>query len=284
MRILYLLAIILFGASCSTQKNGKDRSVAEEAIEIKEVVKSAFQSILDTNQIKGSILIYDSQLDTYYSNDFDWANRGFLPASTFKIANSIVALDLGVVASDSSISYWDGEDRWLPQWEQDLIFRDAFHLSCVPCYQEVARNIGEKRMNTYLTDMKYGDIKVDSTNIDMFWLEGDSRINQMQQIDFLRRFVKAKLPISARTHKIMKRMIVAEETEAYKLSAKSGLSNTNEQYNGWYVGYLEVDNNVCFFATNLEPKAQETFDFQGFIALRKNVTFDAFKKLKVINN
>jgi len=55
-----------------------------------------------------------------------------MPASTFKIVNSIIALETGVVENDSTMFKWNGEKRRLPIWEQDLTFRDAFHFSCVP--------------------------------------------------------------------------------------------------------------------------------------------------------
>ena len=112
----------------------------------KEIVKSEFQSIVDSSNVKGSILIYDLQKDLFYSNNFDWAKIGRLPASTFKIPNSIIALETKVVENDSTLFKWNGEKRAYKIWEQDLIFRNAFQYSCVPCYQEIANKIGEKRM------------------------------------------------------------------------------------------------------------------------------------------
>ena len=92
--------------------------------------------------------------DVYYSNDFKWANAGRLPASTFKIPNSIIALETGVVENDSTLFEWDGIERSIKNWNQDLLFREAFHFSCVPCYQKVAREISEKRMNVYLNKLE----------------------------------------------------------------------------------------------------------------------------------
>ena len=78
----------------------------------------------------------------------------------------------------------------------------------------------------------------------------------------------------------MKNMMVIEERDQYKLSGKSGLSNTNEIYNGWFVGYVELELNTYFFATNIEPKKQ--FDFDTFIMKRKEVTLQALKQLDII--
>lgn len=244
------------------------------------IVKPEFQAIIDSENVEGSILIYDLGSDTYYSNNFEWAQKGNLPASTFKIANSIIALETNVVENDSTLFNWNGEKRRLSIWDQDLIFKDAFHLSCVPCYQEVARNIGAKRMNEYLEKLNYGNMKVDSTNIDIFWLTGESQINQFQQIDFLKRFYQSKLPISERTEMIMKRMMVIENSDEYILSGKTGWSIRNENNNGWFVGYIESRNNIYFFATNIEPDKQ--FNMNMFAMIRKDITYNALKEMRIL--
>ena len=154
---------------------------------------AAFQQIIDSSLVKGAVLIYDPQKNTYYSNDFDWAKTGHLPASTFKIPNSIIALETGVVENDSTLFKWDGKKRALAIWEKDMILHEAFHRSCVPCYQEIARKIGVARMKAHLRKFDYGYMLVDSSNLDIFWLEGASRINQFQQIDFLSRFTATKV-------------------------------------------------------------------------------------------
>lgn len=279
MRISLFLAALLCLISCPKKsKLSIDRN--EKLGTGNQIVKPEFRSIIDSADVLGSILLYDLQKDTYYSNDFEWANEGKLPASTFKIANSIIGLETGVIESDSVIFKWDGQPKGNKNWEQDLILRDAFHFSCVPCYQGVARKIGAGRMNRYLDALKYGKIQVDSNSIDSFWLRGDSRISQMQQIDFLRRFHNAELPISERTERIMKNVIIIKETETYRLSGKSGLSNENKYYNGWFVGYIEIDTNTYFFATNIEPKGR--FDFDTFIKKRMEVTFEALRQIAIL--
>jgi beta-lactamase class D len=245
------------------------------------IVKPEFQSIIDSANVEGAILVYDFEQDKYYSNDFEWTKKGQLPASTFKIPNSIIALEIGIVKNDSTLFKWDGKKRGYKIWEQDLIFKDAFHYSCVPCYQEVAKEIGFKRMKEYLDLFNYGSIIVDSVTIDNFWMEGDSRINQFQQIDFLKTFYQSQLSISERTVKIMKRMMVIEENSAFKLSGKTGWSYSNGIENGWFVGYIESKGMTYFFATNIEPK--ENLNMELFPKIRKDVTFKAFQELRIID-
>jgi beta-lactamase class D len=278
MKKIYILSIIILVFSCTNKKTNSDNNQSPE-IE-REIVVSEFQTLIDSSDVKGSILIYDLKDDKYYSNNFNWAKKGNLPASTYKITNSIIALETGVVQSDSTLFKWNGEERRLKIWEQDLIFKDAFHYSCVPCYQEVARKIGVNRMNKYLDKFDYGKMKVDSTNIDLFWLEGESQINQYQQIEFLKRFYNSELPISQRTETIMKRMIVIEEDETYKLSGKTGWSIRDGNNNGWFVGFVEIKENTYFFATNIEPN--QRFNMDMFPMIRKELTFKALKQLNII--
>ncbi len=274
--ILVVIFILLFAGA----------GILESVVDKKETAISnrmfvpEFQFIIDSAEVEGSILIYDFQKDIYYSNDFIWAGKGNLPASTFKIPNSIIAIESGIVENWNTLLKWDGKKRYLKAWEQDLTFKDAFRLSCVPCYQEIARKIGEKRMNKYLTQFEYGDMKVDSANIDVFWLEGDSRISQFKQIDFLKRFYESKLPVSERTEKIMKGIIIIEDNENYILSGKTGWSVRNGNNNGWFVGYVEIKNKVYFFATNVKPKEQ--FNMKMFSKIRTEITYKALKQLEII--
>ena len=147
--------------SCTKKKTDSENHFAE--IE-RDIVVTEFQAFIDSADVTGSILLYDLNNDTYYSNDFNWTRKGYLPASTFKIPNSMIALETGVVENDSTLFEWIGYERRLKFWEQDLTFKKAFHYSCVPCYQEVARKIGATRMNAWLNKLDYGQMHVDTTN------------------------------------------------------------------------------------------------------------------------
>lgn len=271
-KIIILLNIIIlvnFTANCQTKK-----------LNTKEVVKTEFGNILDSLEVNGSILIYDVKNKIYYSNDFSWAKTGVIPASTFKIPNSIIALETGIIKNDSAIFKWNGEKRRFKRWEEDLTFKKAFQVSCVPCYQEIARKVGVKRMKKYLRKLDYKGMVFDTLTIDNFWLEGNSKISQKQQIDFLRKFYFSKFPISDRTIKIVKNIMEIERTENYILSGKTGLSSIEEKYNGWFVGYVETKSNVYFFATNVIPT--DGLNVDDFISSRINVTKNALKQMNIM--
>lgn len=278
MKVIPVLALVVLFLSCKEKE--KAAAITKSTAVKNKIVVPEFQSILDSAKVTGAVLLYDLQKDIYFSNDFNWAKEGQLPASTFKIPNSIIALETGVVENDSTLFEWDGEPRAIENWEQDLILKDAFHFSCVPCYQEVAGKIGSKRMNEYIKKLNYGQIKVDSLTIENFWLQGDSRISPVQQIDFLKRLYQSELPITKRTEKIVKRMMVRQENKQYTISGKTGWSISNGKNNGWFVGYIQTKTSIHFFATNVEPLAE--FNMEMFPMIRKEVTFQALKQMGLI--
>ncbi|AWV99476.1 class D beta-lactamase [Arcticibacterium luteifluviistationis] len=267
--IAFLLAIASLITACSTS--------TKESTEEKEVVNADFQSIIDSSLIKGSILIFDANKSTYYSNDFKWAKKGFIPASTFKIANSINALENEIVENDSSMFYWDGEPKFLKSWEQDMNFYQAYQRSCVPCYQEIARKTGADKMHATLDKIGYPGMIFDSTNVDDFWLEGDSKISQYEQIIFLRRLANKELPISEHSYDIMNKIMVLKETENYTLYGKTGWAVQNENNIGWFVGFAKTKGNTYFLATNVAPT--EALNIDDFVRLRMEVCLKALEGL-----
>ena len=268
MKYTFALVIGLFVSCTGSQRSTITPSSNHEKGE--KIQNSEIQSILGSLDVVGSVLVYDLQKDIYQSNNFDWATKGHLPASTFKIANSIIGLETGVLDIDSTVFEWDGTDRWSSSWEKDLTVRDAFRLSCVPCYQEVAREIGVDRMNENINKLNYGHITVDERNLDDFWLVGTARISQMEQIDFLKKLFSSRLPIATKTEKIIKDIMIIDKNDIYTLSGKTGLSNENDHYNGWFVGYLETEERTLFFASNIEPIDQQKRN--GFSKKRREST------------
>lgn len=237
---------------------------------------SLISSILDKYHLSGTILIHseDKNQDFGY-NPSKW-DSGFLPASTFKIPNSIIGLETGIIDTNY-IFRWNGEPRRLSQWDQDMNLITAFHLSCVPCYQELARKTGAARMQAMLEKMGYPGMDVHENNIDLFWLEGASRITPRQQVRFIQRLYKEELPVSKAVIQTMKAVMDNGLSHGFHLFAKTGWAIRNGNNYGWFVGYVEKDRCTAFFATLVEPLNQE--DTRDFATARKSVTMEVIEKL-----
>ena len=204
--------------------------------------------------IKGSILIYDSKNNRTYEHNPQRNATAFPPASTFKIFNSMVALETGVIADDVAVLTWDGIQRELPEWNHDTNMRQAFKNSTVWFYQVLARRAGHERMQQFINQVGYGNRQIGTAgDIDHFWLDKPLRITPQEQIEFLQRLYQG-LPFSQRSINLVKDIMVFEQTPDYKLRAKTGLVSETKPEIGWFVGYLEQNNNVYFFATNIDVR------------------------------
>ena len=230
--------------------------------------------------VEGSIAIYDLNLGGLYQHNPARNNQSLSPASTFKILNSLIALEANVIPNELSILTWDGVPRLLPEWNRDLNMREAIKVSAVWFYQVLARRVGFERMQQAIAKVGYGNNKIGTkAQIDRFWLDTELQITPNQQIQFLRRLYQDDLPFSKRTLSIVKDIMVIEKTPDYQLSGKTGLLDSTFKSTpsiGWYVGYLEKGKNVYFFATNIDIRNKKD------PAARKEVTRRCFKTLGLL--
>ena len=164
-----------------------------------------FARYFETEKLVGSFLLYELKKDAYTAYRFDRCQTGFLPASTFKIANTLIGLETGVLRDENTLMKWDGVRRDIVAWNQDHTLRSAFQASCVPCYRELARKIGLERMQTFIQKARYGHMDIRTDNLDQFWLTGKSRISQVEEIDFLWRIHSGNVPFSERSRAILKK-------------------------------------------------------------------------------
>lgn len=206
--------------------------------------------------VTGTALIYDEHDDRYHVFDRDRAQTPFLPASTFKVFNALVALDTGAVKDEYEVMRWDGVKREFEGWNRDHSLASAMRFSAVWFYQEVARRAGQQRMQEWLDKVGYGNRDIGG-GIDKFWLDGGKlRISAAQQIDFLRRLAHGELPFSARAQEAVRRITIVDAQSDYIEHGKTGFSHPRgNEYLGWYVGWIERSGRRWFFALNLDmPK------------------------------
>ena len=201
--------------------------------------------------VEGSILVYDMNRDIYLTSDPRRSQERFLPASTFKVLHSLIALEIGAISSEREILPWDGTDRGWNMWNRDMDMRTAIRYSAIWFYQEMAQRIGPAKMKQYLEICQYGNSDI-SGGQDRFWLEGGLRISSREQIDFLRKLQAGNLPFSRWTMDTVRGMIVQDRGKDFILRAKTGSAVRVTPKIGWYVGWLETRDNVYFFATCVE--------------------------------
>ena len=172
-------------------------------------------------------------------NDVARCSEPLTPASTFKIPNSIIGLETGVIADAEFVIPWDGVTRRMTAWNRDHTLRTAIRDSAVPYYQELARRVGPQRMREWLERLHYGNAQI-GEQVDQFWLSGPLAITPLQQLEFLRKLARARLPISARTRDIVLDITRLGELDGKTLHGKTGWSDPDgPTETGWFVGWIE---------------------------------------------
>jgi beta-lactamase class D len=209
--------------------------------------------------VDGSIAIYDKNNDRFYEHNRDRNTTAFFPASTFKILNALISLETGVIQDDVAVLTWDGIQREIPAWNRDTNLRQAFKDSTVWFYQVLARKNGHERMQQFVEQVDYGNRQIGASDrVDHFWLDGPLQITPKQEIEFLQRLERNDLPFSPRAIELVKDIMTIEQTPEYTLRGKTGWVTSTSPKVGWLVGYLEQNNNVYFFATNITmPSAKD---------------------------
>lgn len=200
--------------------------------------------------VGGTIALLDSADGKLACSEVALCQKPAIPASTFKIPNSIIALETGVAQDAETPLPWDGKYYKVPEWNRDNTLRTAVQVSCVPCFQAMARKVGEQRMQDWLARLDYGNRDC-SGGIDQFWLTGGLRISPVQQIDFLRRFDNEQLPISKRTADTVRDLITLDVGQSHVLLGKTGMARPPEvpELAAWFVGWLELGPRKIYFAT-----------------------------------
>ncbi len=220
-------------------------------------------------RVTGTIALFDTQDGVLGCSDVKKCQEAVTPASTFKIPHSMIAVETGAVESPDTIMPWDHQNYSNDDWNQDLKFRDAFRVSCVPCYKAIARKVGQAGEQEWVNKLGYGNRDI-SGGVDRFWLWGGLRISPVEQIDFLRRFDGNKLPISERTADWVRDIMTVDVTEKYVLRGKTGSTSLPDEPRdlGWFVGWLELGERRVFFATLIDGHAPD-IDFRP---LRRQLT------------
>ena len=229
----------------------------------------------------GGFLLYDRNNDTFTVFRPEECRRRLSPASTFKILNSLIGLESGVIRDEHFVIRWDSVHRDIESWNRDHDLASAIANSVVPYYQELARRVGRTRMSAYIDSTGYGNNDA-SGPIDRFWLGGSLLISAEEQVGFLRRLYEGNLPFSSRSMSIVREILVLERTGTYVLRGKTGFAEDRSGVAvGWFVGYVEKAGNVYFFAMNMTSPERKR-DGARIFAERKSSAIAVLRDLGIL--
>ncbi len=247
-----------------------------------------WKKYFDDNRVTGCIEIFDILHSKFIDYNPDRCAQRFIPASTFKICNSLIALETKTIADTSTVLKWDSVMRNVPSWNQDQSMSQAFRNSSVWYYQQIARKIGQDRYAQYFNLLHYGN-RNPAGAVDSFWLTGDLRISADEQIEFLKNLYTEQLPISRKSQQLVKGIMLLETDSTYSLSGKTGWAVVNDEdvggkisgkkNIGWFVGWVKKKDNVFVFALNIESPQPAP---DNFGEARRKITMQCLRDAGII--
>lgn len=201
--------------------------------------------------INGTFVLYDVTANRLVVHAPLRAKKRFIPASTFKIPNSLIGLSTGAVGSVDEIIPYGGKPQPIKAWEADMGLRDAITISNVPVYQELARRIGLEHMREELLQIPYGNNDT-GNKVDRFWLDGPLKISAVEQTVFLARLAQGDLPFHSEIQHSVREIILLEQENDHVLYGKTGWTTTPTPDIGWWVGWVVKENRIYSFAINID--------------------------------
>lgn len=216
---------------------------------------------------RGTFVVFDAARQRWTRHDRSRAMQGFLPGSTFKVVNALIALESGIAEGPEFLIPYNparapAASFWPASWARDHTLHSALRASAVWYFQELARRIGRARMAQSLAELDYGNESVEG-ELDSFWLDGGLRVSADQQVGFLRRLWSEALPVSSHAQRTLKSMLVIDEQVGSRISGKTGTVRMGETRQlSWLVGYVEAGARLRFFAWNFEGPSDEFWDQQ----------------------
>lgn len=242
----------------------------------------SLKKYFDENKVEGCFALMNNATGKFTVYNLSrYRDSSYLPASTFKIVNSLIGLQTGKIVNDSMVIKWDGVTRRIADWNKDLTMYEAFRVSSVPYYQEVARRIGKDTMELWLDSLKYGAREatqkvVIRTAVDSFWLDNSIKITPDQQLGVVKKLYFDQLPFFKSYQEMVKRAMLRENNANYRMGYKTGWGFTEQNHAlGWVTGWIEENNHPYFFVLNIES-SDPNFDMQP---VRIRLLNDILKKL-----
>ena len=217
----------------------------ETAIPLNELVSADdFAAYFDEYNVS-TMLLSDGVSQVTYNEPL--SAKRYSPYSTFKIINSLISLEEKVVSIDDSLRQWDGRQYSLPNFNQDQDMASAMKYSCVWYYKQLAQEVGDMAMQSYLNEIGYGNMDI-SGGIDTFWLSSSLLVSPQEQLDLIIRLYNNELPFSQENMEYVK-SIMRQEGYPVEIYGKTGSSGEGH---GWFVGYAVINERPYFFAVYIE--------------------------------
>lgn len=202
-------------------------------------------------EYKGSFVLYDLENDAWSIHDMEHATLRVAPNSTYKIYDALFGLEEGVITPDDSFIAWNGESYPFEAWNANQTLQSAMNASVNWYFQSVDEQLGAASVYSYIQEIGYGNENM-SGNFSTYWMESSLEISPLEQVELLTKLYNNSFDFLSENINAVKDSICLSSSDAGTLYGKTGTGRVNGQdVNGWFVGFVETEDNTYFFATNI---------------------------------
>lgn len=212
----------------------------------------------DFGDYTGSFVLYDQATDKWNIYNMDHASTRVPPNSTYKIYDALLGLESGIITPKHSTFTWNGEPCPFESWESDQDLTSAMHNSVNWYFQAIDSQAGFQSVKTFLQTINYGNQNT-GTNLNLYWTDFSLKISPIEQVELLQNFYQNNFHFDRKNIQAVKNALLLSTTSSGSLYGKTGTGRVNgKDVNGWFVGYIESDNNTYYFATNIQAPSNAT--------------------------
>ncbi|MBK9035359.1 MAG: class D beta-lactamase [Myxococcales bacterium] len=187
------------------------------------------------------------------------------PASTFKIVNTLIGADVGLISGPDAVLRYDPvryppAQIANPEWKRDQSVRRALEVSAVPLYRRLALDIGAARMQAHLDALAYGNRSI-AGGLDQFWLTGGLAVSAREQVALVAGLLAATLPVTAAAMATVREAVQRETLGDATIHWKTGTGELDDGgWIGWLVGWVDRPDGARPFACWIREPAGVPFE------------------------
>lgn len=213
-------------------------------------------SIIDLSsyfdEYEGSFVLYDLKNDTWRIYNMEHATLRTAPNSTYKIYNALFGLEEGIITPSDSFMIWNGTDYPFDAWKANQNLYSAMQYSVNWYFQQIDKQLGTAVIQNYIRKIGYGNENINS-NLSSYWLQSSLKISPVEQVELLTDFYNNSFNFVSENINAIKDSICLFSSENKSFYGKTGTGRVDGQdVNGWFIGFLEINNNTYFFAANIQ--------------------------------
>lgn len=188
-------------------------------------------------------------------------DRRMSPASTFKIAISLMGFDSGILETPDKplLPFKKGYADFRPEWRHAQTPSTWMRDSVIWYSQQTTIRLGAEKFANYVKAFDYGNRDVSGdpgqrNGLTHAWLSSSLQISPEEQVEFLRKLIRHELPVSDKAVSNTSAILDQGMKGGWHVFGKTGSGGVKgadgklKTRFGWFVGWAKRGNDTVVFA------------------------------------